>query len=135
MDFPVLFTGTVITGNRLGRTIGFPTINLAVDETQIRTLAQGVYAARVLYNGKLYDGMANLGTRPTIEDNRLLLEVNLFDFSEDTYGKPVTVYLYEYIREEKKYAGLEELQEQIALDKKVIEKILLMKPHPDPDAQ
>ncbi|MDP4281015.1 MAG: riboflavin kinase [Bacteroidota bacterium] len=135
MNFPVVFTGKVISGNQLGRTIGFPTVNIPVAENQVCSLVKGVYAARVLYNQNWYDGMANLGIRPTIKDNHFLLEINIFDFSEDIYDKEITVYLYDFIREEKEFPGLDELKDQIINDKKIILQILRLRSKPDSDTQ
>jgi len=112
--------GIVITGRKVGKTIGFPTANLKLSETSPLFLANGVYAVKIKYRQTLYHGMANIGIRPTFEQHELTIEVNLFDFSDDIYGQELTLYFIRKIRDEKKFSGLEELQRQITLDKNLI---------------
>jgi riboflavin kinase/FMN adenylyltransferase len=110
--------GHVQTGDRLGRTIGFPTANLGLAD-YLRP-APGVYAVRALVGegqpARWYDGAANLGWRPTVGGRDLRLEAHLFDFSGDLYGKPLRVAFIEHLRPERRFAGLDELKAQIALD-------------------
>lgn len=108
--------GRVKTGFRRGRTIGFPTANLALGD-YIRP-ALGVYAVRaqIAGDGRWLDGAANLGRRPTVGGTDENLEVHLFDFAGDIYGKWLRVQLVDYIRPERKFSGLEELTAQIARD-------------------
>jgi riboflavin kinase / FMN adenylyltransferase len=117
MDPQCSFTGEVQRGNRIGRTLGFPTINLKPGAAFLEQAKEGVYAARVQWNHRLMPGMAYLGFRPTIESKELLLEVNLFDFSEEIYGETVTVLLYDFIRGDRKFNGLEELKTAIEKDR------------------
>jgi riboflavin kinase/FMN adenylyltransferase len=107
--------GVVIRGAELGRTIGFPTANIATDFLQLP--ADGVYAVEVLLEGREISGIANLGVRPTVAENSpRLLEVHLFDFSSDLYGRDIEVRFRKFLRPEKKFASLDELRAGIARD-------------------
>ena len=110
--------GRVVVGQKLGRTIGFPTANVALGE-YLRPLP-GVYAVRAgLAEGgatRWYNAAANLGFRPTVSGSDLRLEVNLFDYSGDLYGKRLRVAFVEHLRPEQKFAGLDALKAQIAED-------------------
>jgi riboflavin kinase/FMN adenylyltransferase len=113
---PWAIRGVVAHGDARGRTIGFPTANVALG----RHLepARGVYAVTVrLADGSMRKGVANIGRRPTVNEGpESRLEVNIFDFSDDIYDKEITVGLVSYIREERKFAGLDALKAQIAAD-------------------
>lgn len=135
MDYQFLVSGTVVKGNQLGRSIGYPTINVLPDNPSLDEIPKGIYAVRALLHGRHYDGMANLGTRPTLGLQELLLEVNLFDFSGDIYGEKLTVYFFDFIREEKKFESLEELKDQIGQDKKMVMARLTGRFHPDSGTQ
>jgi riboflavin kinase/FMN adenylyltransferase len=108
--------GTVIAGDRRGRTIGFPTVNLPLG----RHLepARGVYAVTVaLPDGRRLRGVANIGRRPTVQvAPGSLLEVNLFDFTGDLYGEELEVTLFAFLRPERRFAGIDALRAQIAAD-------------------
>ena len=110
--------GRVETGDKLGRTIGFPTANIALDD-YLRPAA-GVYAVRVgVEEGEAtrwYDGAANLGWRPTVGGTDLRLEAHLFDFAGDLYGRHLRVAFIEHLRPEQRFAGLDALKAQIATD-------------------
>ncbi|MCX6244537.1 MAG: hypothetical protein NTU98_07490 [Bacteroidetes bacterium] len=116
--------GIVVLGRQVGRQIGFPTANLKLNDHFPLFLANGVYAVKVRHHKALYNGMANIGLRPTFEQHELTVEVNLFDFSEDIYGQELKVYFIEKIRDEKKFPGAEELKKQIALDKNRVMELL-----------
>lgn len=112
-DYTVL--GEVVRGRQLGRTIGVPTANIAIEAEQLPPT--GVYAVRVLVDGRCQNGVANLGRRPTVgvsED--LSLEVHLLDFDGDLYGRDLEVSFVTRLRDEQKFDGLEALKTQIALD-------------------
>lgn len=113
---PWTIRGEVAHGDKRGRTIGFPTANVALG----RHLepARGVYAVTVrLENGATYRGVANIGRRPTVNAGpESRLEVNLFDFDSDIYGTEITVALHDYIRAEVRFSGLDALKAQIAAD-------------------
>ena len=106
--------GEVIHGQKLGRTLGFPTANLALDPSC--RLAYGIYAVRLTVDGVTHDGVASFGTRPTVDNGAPLLEVYVFDFSGDLYGKQVEVAFVDRIRGEEKFASLDALVERIRLD-------------------
>jgi riboflavin kinase / FMN adenylyltransferase len=110
--------GHVIRGDQRGRTIGFPTANLALKGTMDPAL--GVYAVRATVksgkSSRTYDGVANFGRRPTFDKKDVLLEVHLFDFSGDLYGKRLSVAFIDFLRPELKFDGLESLKHQIAKD-------------------
>jgi riboflavin kinase/FMN adenylyltransferase len=109
--------GIVVEGFRIGKTIGFPTANIKLDDDSPLLLPFGVYAVTVDLNGRRFKGMANIGIRPTMENHQLTIEVNIFDFNEDIYGQPLIVYFIDRLREEKKFSGLEEMKKNIELDR------------------
>lgn len=109
--------GRVIEGEKRGRQIGFPTANVALGDSLVPAL--GVYAVRVSFDGegaKTYDGVANIGTRPTFDGEGVLLEAHVFDLDEGLYDRHARVELIEFIRAEKKFDGLDALKAQIAED-------------------
>ena len=112
---PYSITGKVIYGQQLGRTIGVPTANLQLH--RIKAALSGVYAVEVNLAGKLYPGVANVGTRPTINDSlKAILEVHLLDFKQNIYGKTLEVIFRKKIRDEQKFASLELLKSAIEND-------------------
>ena len=113
-DFSVL--GTVAEGKKLGRTLGFPTANLRPESEQLPP--NGVYAVRVALNGEIRSGVANIGIRPTVspQETERIVEVHLFDFSGDLYGRDLEVSLRKFLRPEKKFPSLDALRDQIAAD-------------------
>jgi len=112
---PYSVTGPVIEGRKLGREIGFPTANIATGDAQLPP--DGVWTASVrLEDGRIFHGVANLGMRPTVDGTSRLLEVHLFDFSEDLYGREMEITFIRMIRHEKKFDSLDELKSQIASD-------------------
>lgn len=125
---PFEIEARVIQGDQRGRTIGFPTANLALG-TYLRP-ARGVYAVRVTIDGDpgetetLHIGVANIGRRPTFASETDLLEVFLFDFDGDLYGKRVRVALVDFLRPEKKFDGIDQLKAQIARDSDQARQIL-----------
>jgi riboflavin kinase / FMN adenylyltransferase len=135
VEKPVILTGRVVKGNQLGRTIGFPTANLAPGTLIPSNLINGVYAVKVKFRMKEFNGMANIGIRPTLENQLRTIEVNIFDFSEDIYGETISICFYEYIREERKFPGMEALKEQIRKDKTLIEQLLFQRMEADPDPE
>lgn len=115
--------GTVSHGDKRGRTIGFPTANIPLGD-YIRPKF-GVYAVRMLGVGDaVLEGVANLGNRPTIDGTEARLEVHLFDFDADIYGRTVEIEMVEFIRPEQKFSGLDTLKAQIAVDSATAQKIL-----------
>ena len=112
---PYTVSGRVAHGDRRGRTIGFPTMNIAI--ARRRPALRGVYAVRVagLESGEL-DGVANLGTRPTVDGSGVVLEVHVFDWSGDAYGRCIDVGFVAKIRDERKFDSFEALKNQIGRD-------------------
>jgi riboflavin kinase/FMN adenylyltransferase len=119
LGHPYFFDGLVVEGNKLGRTIGYPTANLHIASEEKLIPSDGVYAVRVSINDakEVYDGMMNIGVRPTIDGKKRVVEVNIFDFDADIYGAQVKVELYYYLRGEVKFEGLEGLKAQLLQDK------------------
>jgi riboflavin kinase / FMN adenylyltransferase len=108
--------GQVVPGQQLGRTLGFPTANIAFDQYKFLPRL-GVYCVRIdTQQHQQLAAVANVGKRPTVDGQRLSLEVHLLDWSGDLYGQQVTVYLDQFLRSEQKFAGLGELTAQIQLD-------------------
>jgi len=108
-------TGTVIQGDQLGRRLGFPTANVATGNLQLPP--SGVWSVSVCGpDARRWNGVANLGTRPTVGSSTRLLEVHLFDFSGDLYGTNLEVSFHQYLRPEMKFPSLEALREQISKD-------------------
>jgi len=111
--------GRVVHGKKIGRSIDFPTANIKVNRK--KSPIQGVFAVRMSgLGGRVIDGVANIGVKPTLEgDSRLLLEVHLFDFDEEIYGQHVEVHFIKKIREEQKFGSLDALKQQIRKDSEV----------------
>jgi riboflavin kinase / FMN adenylyltransferase len=114
LGFPWFISGEVIHGDKRGRELGFPTANLGLDPAC--ALRHGVYAVRVNVDNRLYDGVANFGRRPMFDSGAVLLEVFLFDFAGDLYGKRIDVAFIAWIRDEEKFGSLDELVQAIDAD-------------------
>jgi riboflavin kinase/FMN adenylyltransferase len=112
---PHAVRGVVVEGDRRGRTIGFPTANLAVDP-EVALPANGVYAARVDWLGDRYEGVTNVGVRPTFGGLALVVETHLLDFDGDLYGETLDVSFIERIRDEQRFDGVDALVGQIRRD-------------------
>jgi riboflavin kinase / FMN adenylyltransferase len=107
-------TGVVIRGDGRGRTLGFPTANIAPKHEIVPS--NGVYAVRLFIRDNFYDGIVNIGRRPTFNKDTLAIEAHVFDFSEDLYGEEITIFFSRKIRKEKKFGSAEELIRQIQAD-------------------
>jgi riboflavin kinase/FMN adenylyltransferase len=114
---PYEFTGTVVMGRQLGRTIGFPTANIKI-LNQIKPLF-GVYSVKIIFNKKTYKGIANFGVRPTFGSSNPILEVNVFGKNHNFYNKNIKVLFIDFIRKEKKFINSAMLVNQIKKDIKV----------------
>ncbi|MBX2876882.1 MAG: bifunctional riboflavin kinase/FAD synthetase [Saprospiraceae bacterium] len=113
-----LLSGKVIQGQKIGRTIGFPTANIEVSDKHKLIPPYGIYAVKVWLEEKQYGGMLYIGDRPTLEQHtNQTIEVNIFEFSEDIYGKELTVEFVDFIRHDMRFDSLEELQAKLAEDK------------------
>lgn len=122
LGYTYFFEGLVTEGNKLGRTIGYPTANLHIADAEKLIPGNGVYAVNGVINhpeqhDRSYKGMMNIGIRPTINGTQRTIEINIFDFDADIYGGTLQVFVKQKLREEKKFNGLEELKEQLAKDK------------------
>lgn len=120
---PYSITGTVVEGKKIGRTINFPTANLAVSEKKLIP-KNGAYAVKVIIDNKQYKGMLNIGVRPTVSGTNTSIEVNIFDFNQDLYDTSITIELIEKLRDEYKFDSITELKNQLEKDKKSSLKIL-----------
>lgn len=115
LGHPYVMSGRVAHGQKIGRTIGFPTANIALKRKVVPI--KGVFAVRLWWDDSdTYEGVANIGYRPTVQGQTCQLEVNLFDFQGDLYGKKVAVELVAKIRDEKPFQSLEALKQQINKD-------------------
>lgn len=127
LGHPWTVEGRVEHGDQRGRTIGFPTANVSLEGYLEPAL--GVYAVRVELGGKLHNGVANFGRRPTFDKKDVLLEVHIFDFAGDIYGQQIVVSFVSYLRPEQKFTGLDALKAQIAKDSERAKSILLATPN------
>ena len=109
------FSAKVIHGDKRGRTIGFPTINQKYPKN-CAEVKRGVYKSYIFFENKKYDCISNIGIRPTYESNTVLCETYIKDFNSYLYGKNMRIFLKEFIREEKKFGGLDELKKAIEND-------------------
>ncbi len=114
---PYSIYGTVIKGNQLGRTLDMPTANIEVKEDKLLP-PNGVYTSRVIYNGRCYDAVTNIGTKPTIKGSSVMgVETHIFDFEEEIYGDSVIVEILHFQRPEMKFDSVDSLKEQMHIDK------------------
>ncbi|MGL5646280.1 MAG: bifunctional riboflavin kinase/FAD synthetase [Clostridium sp.] len=113
---PYLIEGTVVSGKQLGRTIGFPTANLKVEDKYIIP-KKGVYYTNVVYNEEFYKGITSVGNNPTVNGEKLTIETYIIDFDKMIYGENLKLLFLERIRDEKKFNSLDELVERLKKDK------------------
>lgn len=126
LGYPYFFSGKVTGGYREGRKMGFPTANVKVTDAQKLIPENGVYAVKARVEGcdRLLKGMMNIGKRPTFDGHETTLEVNIFDFDEDIYGREIDVMFYHRLRSEHKFSSVKKLVDQLRLDREEAEKIL-----------
>ena len=119
LGYPFTLHGIVVEGQKLGRKIQFPTANIESSDPDKIIPGYGVYAVQVKVAGKLFHGMLNIGSRPTVNSNadHRSVEVNIFNFDADIYGEHLEVIFYHKLREEQKFASLDVLKDQLAKDK------------------
>ncbi|MEO6188574.1 MAG: bifunctional riboflavin kinase/FAD synthetase [Ginsengibacter sp.] len=127
LGYAYFFGGRVVEGNKLGRTLGYPTANIEMENNYKIIPANGVYAVKTCLSSSklLYKGMMNIGTRPTVGGTNRVMEVNIFNFDQAIYHQQLRVYVENFLRPEAKFDGLEALQNQLAKDKKNAENMLL----------
>ena len=111
-------SGKVIDGKKLGRTIGYPTANIKVDELKLLP-KKGAYIVEVYVKNKFYKGMLSIGTNPTVNGDKLTVEVYILDFNKDIYGEEITVKFRDFLHEEIKFESLEKLIERLDEDKRL----------------
>ena len=126
LGYDYMITGKVVKGKKIGRTIGFPTANILVNQDYKLVPKTGVYAVEVEVSGKRYPGMLNVGYNPTIDPARtkLNIEAHLLNFSGDLYEMDITLLFKQRIRDEIKFEGLDQLKKQLNSDKAEVLKIL-----------
>ena len=116
LGMPYTIQGTVQHGNRIGRTLGMPTVNLLPSSDKLMPPC-GVYDSSVQYDGRIYKSITNIGYKPTVSDDKIIgVESYIYDFNEDIYGKEIDVCLYKFKRAEQKFDSLEALKAQLQID-------------------
>jgi riboflavin kinase/FMN adenylyltransferase len=126
LGFPWFVSGEVVHGDKRGRELGYPTANLRLDPSC--GLRHGIYAVRVGVDGRRYDGVANFGRRPMFDVGTVLLEVFLFDFSDDLYGRMIDVAFLEWIRPELKFDTIDDLVRRMDEDSRIARSALAKQP-------
>ena len=125
LGYPYRLKGHVVNGRQVGRRLGFPTANIAVDEKFKVIPRSGSYAVQITVDELKYNGMLYIGSRPTIEpDDTLHIEAHIFGFSKDIYNESIIVEFVDFIREDRRFNSPDELREQIQRDKTQAEKAL-----------
>ncbi len=124
LTHPYTLSGEVVAGDKLGRAIGFPTANLAIANPHKLIPANGVYAIEATISEISYQGMLNIGYRPTVGGSKRTIEAHLFDFDQDIYGEKVTITFVKKIRDEAKFTNMEALKAQLIKDKALTKDIL-----------
>ena len=124
LGYHFFFEGEVVDGDKIGRTLGYPTANLRNTDDEKIMLGDGIYAVYVKVEGKDYKGMMSIGFRPTVNGKRRVTEVNIFDFDDQIYGRTVRISVKKYLRSEVRFDSLEELTQQLHKDKEQSWKVL-----------
>ena len=123
LGYNYFIKGTVVDGEKKGRKIGFPTANLKINEWYKLTPSSGVYAVKIKINDNIFNGMLNIGNRPTLNSSmKETIEVNIFNFDEDIYGLEIEIEFFEKIRDEQKFENLPALTNQLKIDKEQVQK-------------
>ncbi len=131
LGYPHCLHGKVVKGNQLGRKLGFPTANIKINSELKLIPSVGSYAVQVELENKSFNGMLNIGVRPTINNENsgnalpVITEVHLFDFNKDIYGDEITVKFIKLIRKEQKFESIDKLKDQLVIDKQRATDILL----------
>ena len=121
LGYKYTFCGTVIHGNKLGRTIGFPTANIMLDYKLKLVPADGVYIVEVVFENKIYSGMLNIGYKPTINIGEKSIEIHILNFDRMIYGSRISVRVLKKLRDEIKFPSVAELKKQLVKDKEKVE--------------
>lgn len=120
LGYPYSVSGTVVHGKKIGRTIGYPTANIETDSVKLLP-KKGAYIVEVFVKGKQYKGMLSVGTNPTVNGEKLTVEVYILDFEGDIYDEKITVAFRDFLHDEIKFEGLEKLIERLDEDKRLTE--------------
>lgn len=113
---PYSLTGMVVSGDKLGRLMGYPTANIELDTKYKLIPMDGIYAVTIQHEHTTYKGMLYIGNRPTINGTKKNIEVNIFEFNKDIYGETLTIFIHKLIRPDKKFSDLEALQAELKKD-------------------
>ncbi|MDC9721639.1 MAG: bifunctional riboflavin kinase/FAD synthetase [Urechidicola sp.] len=123
LGYHFMLTGVVVKGKSLGTKIGFPTANINIEESYKLIPKPGAYVIKATIDTVRYNGMLNIGNRPTVEGKHQTIEVHFFDFNDDLYGKRIQVELLKFLRDEQKFDSLDDLKMQLQKDKITAQKI------------
>src|ERR1700761_5826940 len=124
LGYPFYITGKVNRGDQIGRTIGYPTANILIEETYKLIPADGIFAVKVILDGQEHKGMGYIGHRPTINGMTRNIEVNIFDFNRDIYSQSIRMEFLHYVRGDIKFTSLEDLTIQLGKDKEAVMALL-----------
>jgi riboflavin kinase/FMN adenylyltransferase len=124
LGYPFFISGKVNRGDQIGRTIGYPTANILVEETYKLIPKDGIFAVKVYLQDGEHKGMGYIGHRPTINGMTRNIEVNIFDFNRDIYSQPIRMELLHFVRNDMKFGSLDELTHQLGRDKTAVMKLL-----------
>ena len=116
LGYPYAMEGIVVKGDQIGRSIGFPTANIQIQESHKLIPADGIYAVHVQWQSQTYKGMLYIGDRPTVQGSKKVIEVNIFDFDKEIYDEQIQVKLIQYIRGDQKFESLDALKLSIQQD-------------------
>ena len=119
---PYEISGKVVQGKQIGRAIGFPTANIEIPEPSKLIPKDGAYIVSASLEGTVFNGMLNIGRRPTLNGQDKTIEVHLFDFERTIYGEDISISFLDFLRPEKKFSGLDELKEQLYRDRMLASK-------------
>ncbi|RCH54951.1 riboflavin biosynthesis protein RibF [Mucilaginibacter hurinus] len=120
LGYPFFITGIVIRGDQIGRKIGYPTANILIEERYKLIPADGIFAVKVHIDGREYKGMAYIGHRPTVNGVTRNIEVNIFEFDAEVYGKRIRMDFYHFVRGDIKFNSLDDLTTQLAKDRQAV---------------
>ena len=116
LGYPYAIEGIVVKGDQIGRSIGFPTANIQIQESHKLIPADGIYAVHIEWQSQTYKGMLYIGDRPTVQGSKKVIEVNIFDFDKEIYDEQIQVKLIQYIRVDQKFDSLDALKLSIQQD-------------------
>lgn len=116
LGYQYSLNGTVVQGRRIGRTLGYPTANIQVDDPDKLIPANGIYAVKVEIDNRIFNGALSIGNRPTFDNGERSIEVHILGFDEDIYGQPLRVVFHHFLRSEMKFHSAEALVEQMNAD-------------------